>query len=225
MITENIMQTNKLISKLTLNLLAVVLCAISAPTKIYCQAADQKEFKVWAIPNINEGAEFYFSPDGKRLIGNAKMNDDPVHQVYTFNVDGTDILRINNLGEDACSFYFPDGKRLLFTSTRDNLDMPKGNYSDPKDYPQGAEIYSCNLDGSDVKRLTNNRYYDAEISISPDGKWLLFTRQIDGKLDLWKMRPDGKTLTFDSNRDAKNGDRKLRPYLMDISSLNLGEKK
>ncbi|KAF0142823.1 MAG: hypothetical protein FD122_423 [Stygiobacter sp.] len=193
------MQRNKLISKLTLNLLAVVLCAISAPTNIYCQTTDQKEFKVWAIPNINEGAEFYFSPDGKRLIGNAKMNDDPVHQVYTFNVDGTDILRINNLGEDACSFYFPDGKRLLFTSTRDNLDMSKGNYSDPKDYPQGAEIYSCNLDGSDVKRLTNNKYYDAEISISPDGKWLLFTRQIDGKLDLWKMRPDGSEqvqLTF-----------------------------
>ena len=87
MITEYNMQTNKFISKLTLNFLVVVLCALSIPTNSYCQAADQKEFKVWAIPNINEGAEFYFSPDGKRLIGNARMNDDPVHQVYTFNID------------------------------------------------------------------------------------------------------------------------------------------
>ncbi len=163
------------------------------------KAAAQKELKVWMIPNIGEGAEFYFSPDGKSLIGNAKMKNDKVHQVYTLNIDGSNIREINNKGEDACSFYFPDGKRLIFTSTKDNPDMPKGNYSDPKDYPQGAELYSCNLDGSDVKRLTNNKYYDAEVSVSPDGKWILFSRQIDGKLDLWKMRPDGseqKQITF-----------------------------
>lgn len=327
---------------LMLILLLIIFISCSSTKENQGQSSEGKEFKVWQIPNMEEGAEFYFSPDGKSLIGNAKLGDDTVHQVYTFNIDGTNILKINDQGEDACSFYFPDGKRLLFTSTRDNLNMPKGSFSDPNNYPQGAEIYSCNSDGSDLKRLTNNKYYDAEISVSPDGKWLLFTRQIDGKLDLWKMRPDGsqqqqitftpdwqeggsffidnetiicrawdikdqsqrgmpmsiftlksdgsdrkritndagtnwaphpapdgdhfvfvkvlpphnyeiflmslntgeqtrltyndafdgfpvispdgKLLTFDSNRDAKKGDRKLRPYLMDISSLNLGVK-
>ena len=156
-----------------------------------CQTKDEEELKVWQISNIEQGAEFYFSPDGKSMVGNAKLGDDTVHQVYTFNIDGTNILKINDKGEDACSFYFPDGKRLLFTSTRDNLDMPKGEFSNPNNYPQGTEIYSCNLDGSDVIRLTDNEYYDAEIAVSPDGKCLLFTRQIDGKLDLWKMLPDG----------------------------------
>jgi len=163
------------------------------------QTEQQKELKVWKIPNVDEGAEFYFSPDGKSLIGNAKFKDDSVHQVYTLNIDGTNILRINDKGDDACSYYFPDGNRLIYTSTKDNLDMPKGNWSDPNNYPQGAELYSCNLNGSDVKRLTNNKYYDAEVSVSPDGKWILFTRQIDGMLDLWRMRPDesGETqITF-----------------------------
>lgn len=332
--------TARLIARL---LVALTVVIYFTPIRSEGQTQEEKEFKVWQVPNVNEGAEFYFSPDGNSLIGNAKLNDDPVHQVYTFKIDGTDILRINNKGEDACSFYFPDGKKLLYTSTRDNLDMPKGNYSDPKDYPQGAELYMCDLDGSNVKRLTNNKYYDAEVSVSPDGQWILFTRQIDGKLDLWKMRadgsdeqqltftpewqeggsffindetiicrawnikdqaqrgmpmsiftmksdgsdrkritndsgtnwaphpapdrdhfvfvkvlpphnyeiflmslktgeqtrltyndafdgfpvisPDGNLLTFDSNRDAKNGERKLRPYLMDISSLHLGVKK
>lgn len=322
---------------------AMIAAMIFIGERAKAQVEGQKEMKVWMVPNLDEGAEFYFSPDGKRLIGNAKVGKDTVHQVYTIGIDGKGLVCVNHVGEDACSFYFPDGKRLLFTSTRDHLNMPRGNYSDPKNYPQGAEIYSCKPDGSDLKRLTNNKYYDAEISVSPDGKWLLFTRQIDGKLDLWKMRPDGsgqvqithtpdwqeggsffidnetiicrawqmkdqaergmpmsiftvkqdgsdlkritndagtnwaphpapdgdhfvfvkvlpprnyeiymmslktgeqirltyndafdgfpvispdgKLLTFSSNRDAKPGERKLRPYLMDISSLGLAKKK
>ncbi len=142
------------------------------------------------IPNLGEAAEAYFSPDGKSLIGNAKLEGDDTHHVYTWNLDGTDIRRINDTGADACSYYFPDMQRLIWTSTRDRLDLP-GNYSDPQDYPQGAELYTSALDGSDVVRLTDNEVYEAEVSISPDGQWVLFTRQIDGKLDLWRMRPDG----------------------------------
>jgi Tol biopolymer transport system component len=174
---------------------ALALFVLPVPRDTSDQPQDATELKTWQVPNIVEGAEFYFSPEGKSLIGNARLGDDTVHHTYTVQSDGTKILRINNKGADACSYYFPDGKRLLFTSTRDNPQMSLGNFSDPNDYPQGAEIYSCNLDGSDVKRLTNNKYYDAEISASPDGKWLLFTRQIDGRLDLWKMRPDGSEQT------------------------------
>ncbi len=47
------------------------------------------------------------------------------------------------------------------------------------------------LDGSDVKRLTNNEVYDAEVAVSPDGKWILWARQIDGQSDLWRMPADG----------------------------------
>jgi len=169
------------------------------PNNIFAQQAEQKEFKTWVIPNITDGAEFYFSPDGTHLVGNAKLGNDDTHHVYTFKIDGTDIKKINGIGDDACSFFTPDGKRILYTSTKDNLDLPKGNFSDPKDYPQGAELYSSDLNGGDVKRLTNNKNYDAEVSVSPDGKQILFTRQIDGKLDLWLMNSDGsdqKQLTF-----------------------------
>ena len=168
--------------------IALIFCCVP---KAGTAAVTGTELKVWPVPNIAEGAEFYFSPDGKSLIGNAKLGEDTTHHVYTFRVDGTQIVRINNKGEDACSYFTTDGKHLLFTSTKDNLDLPRGNFSDPNNYPQGAELYSCDLDGSNVKRLTNNKQYDAELSMSPDGKWILFTRQIDGRLDLWKMRPDG----------------------------------
>ncbi len=151
-----------------------------------------EELPVRAIPNLDKAAEAYFSPDGKSIICNAKVTvDDEVHHVYTANIDGTDIKRINDKGEDACSYYYPSGDKLIWTSTRDYPDMPVGNWSIPTIYPQGAELYSSDLDGNNVVRLTHNEYYDAEVSVSPDGKWILFTRQIDGNLDLWRMKPDG----------------------------------
>ncbi len=309
----------------------------------YSQNQKQEEFKVWKVLNVDNGAEFYFSPDGMSLIGNAMFGDDSVHFVYTMKIDGTDIKKINDKGEDACSYYFPCGTKLIWTSTRDNLDLPKGIWSDPRNYPTGAELYISDLNGENVIRLTHNKYYDAEVSVSPDGKKILFTRSIDSKCNLWVMdvdgtnerqitftdewqeggsfylndsetiiyrawerknegqrgmpmtiftikddgtdqkqithdngtnwaphpapdgdhfafirvlppfnfeiyimsirtgqqtrltyndafdgfpviSPDGKTLTFSSNRDEPKGVRKLSPYLMDISSLNLGLK-
>ena len=153
-----------------------------------------QELPVHRIPILGEAAEGYFSPDSKSMICNAKMADDKEFQVCTFNLDGTNVRRINDKGGDACSFYYPDGKKLIWTSTRDNLDMPAGNYSDANAYPQGAELYTSDLDGSHVVRMTNNKVYDAEVTVSPDGKWILFGRQVDGKMDLYKMRPDGSAL-------------------------------
>ena len=153
--------------------------------------AQAQELDVSRIPHKGAGAEFYFSPDGKMLIGNAKLEGDETHYVYTMRISDGEMVKINDKGEDACSHFFPDGKRLIWTSTRDLTDLPKGGYSDPDDYPQGAELYSSALDGSDVKRLTNNLVYDAEVGVSPDGKWILWSRQIDGEVDLWRMPADG----------------------------------
>jgi TolB protein len=150
-----------------------------------------RELPVHRIPNIGNAVEFYFAPDGKRIIGVARREGDDFYRVHTLNIDGTDIRRINSRGKDACSYFFPDGKRIVWTSTRDHPELPIGNYSNPADYPRGAELYTSNLDGSDVRRLTHNDVYDAEVSVSPDGRWVLFGRQSGGKMDLWKMRPDG----------------------------------
>ena len=158
-----------------------------------------QKFPVLMVPNITEGAESYFSPDGKSLIFNGKMGDDENYYVYTVNIDGTDLKKINNKGYDACSFFHPLENKIIWTSTKDCQHSCEGNYSDPRDYPQGAELYMSDLDGENVVRLTNNEYYDAEVSISPNGKKILFGRQINGHMDLWKMNIDGtdeKQITF-----------------------------
>ena len=117
------------------------------------------ELPIKKIPTVTNGAEAYFSPDGKAVIFNGKMGKDTTHQVYTINIDGSNLKKINEVGDDACSHFTPDGKHLIWTSTKDNLHMHRGNYSDPKDYPQGAELYWSDLDGNNIVRLTNNDWH------------------------------------------------------------------
>ncbi|MEE8308212.1 MAG: hypothetical protein V3R81_13165 [Gammaproteobacteria bacterium] len=158
------------------------------------------ELPMRIIPNIPETAEAYYAPDSFHVIAQTQDPDAvPASSAraaggaltYTFTDTGEEITRINDHGQDACSYFFPDMQRLVWTSTRDNPHLPVGNWSSEPDYPTGAELYTSNPYGSDVVRLTNNEYYEAEVSISRDGEWIVFGRQIDSMMDLWRMRPDG----------------------------------
>ena len=169
-----------------------------AVAKIPAVSANENELPTWKIPNIPESAEAYYAPDNLHVIAQTQDPDalkaegrDSGALTYTFTDQGTDIRRINDRGQDACSYFLPDGSGLVWTSTRDNMDMPVGNWSDSNDYPQGAELYMSDLEGGAVRRLTENKYYEAEVSVSPNGEWIVFGRQIDGKMDLWRMRIDG----------------------------------
>lgn len=156
------------------------------------------ELPSYMIPNIPEAAEAYYAPDSYHLIAQTRDPDATRTSMgtygaltYIFTDDGKKVWRVNDRGQDACSFFFPDNKRVVFTSTRDNMSMPVGNWSDSNDYPQGGELYSADLDGKNLKRLTNNQYYEAEVSVSPDGQWIAFGRQIKGNMDIWVMKADG----------------------------------
>jgi hypothetical protein len=52
------------------------------------------ELPVQRIPNIGPAVEFYFSPDGTRIIGIARREGDEFYRVHTLKIDGTDIRRI-----------------------------------------------------------------------------------------------------------------------------------
>lgn len=170
--------------------------------------ADARELPSHIVPIPFAAAEAYWAPDSYHLI--AQTRDPQAIKTeqggngaltWIFSDDGKDFWRVNDRGQDACSFFFPDGQSIVWTSTRDHLDLPVGNWADPNNYPRGGELYVSDLHGGHVRRLTNNQYYEAEVSVSPDGQWITFGRQIDGNMDIWVMRADG-TGEFQVTRTA-----------------------
>ena len=66
------------------------------------------------------------------------------------------------------------------------------------------EIYSVRLDGSDLTRLTDNRVFDNDPDISPDGSRIAFVRRVSGRAQIFTMNADGsrqRRITRDSGRD------------------------
>ncbi|MGI8786691.1 MAG: TolB family protein [Pyrinomonadaceae bacterium] len=122
-----------------------------------------------------ENAEAYFSFDGKQLIFQSKRDERACDQIYQMNIDGSNVRMVSNgEGRTTCSYFFKNGKRVLYASTFGGgkdcpppANMSKGYvWAIYPDY----EIYTSTPDGKDIKKLTDSKGYDAEATISPDGK-------------------------------------------------------
>ncbi len=192
------MKDPELIRFLAVGLMAVCAFAAAPVVAADAPAAAGTELPNHMVPIGPNAAEAYWAPDSRHLI--AQTNDPQAvpsarggqgNLTWIFSDDGKETWRVNDHGQDGCSFFFPDGKRVVWTSTRDHRDLPVGDWTNPDNYPQGAELYISDWKGGNIKRLTNNRYYEAEVSVSPDGQWVTFGRQIDGNMDIWVIRPDG----------------------------------
>ena len=145
-----------------------------------------------------ENAEAYFSADGKKLIFQATREGHGCDLIYTMNVDGSDVRQISNeKGRTTCAYFFPNGKRVLYSSTHlySKDCPPRPDFS--KGYVWAIypsyDIFTAKPDGSDLKQLTNTDGYDAETTISRQGK-LVFTSVRDGDLDIYTMDANGKNV-------------------------------
>ncbi len=157
-----------------------------------------------------ENAEAYFSPDGNKLMFQSTREPYKCDQEFTMNIDGSNQKLVSTgRGRTTCGYFTPDGKRLIYAST--HLDSP--DCPPPANKAEGYvwaiypsyDIFSANLDGTDIKRLTTTPGYDAEATISPDGKKIVFTSARDGDLELYDMNLDGtdqRRLTHDLGYDG-----------------------
>ncbi len=146
-----------------------------------------------------ENAEAYFSGDGSRLIFQSKRDGRACDQIYTMRTDGTDLRMVSNgAGATTCSYIFPTGKRILYSSThlasKECPPAPDRSKGYVWAIHPGFDIFTAKPDGADVKRLTTTDGYDAEATMSADGKRIVFTSMRDGDLDIYTMDAQGKNV-------------------------------
>ena len=157
-----------------------------------------------------ENAEAYFSGDGRKLILQSTRDGRDCDQIYEMNVDGTGVRMLSSgKGRTTCSYFFPTGKRIIYASTHlAGPDCPpRPDYSKGyvwAIYP-GYDIFSAAPDGSDLKRLTDAPGYDAEATIGPNGKRIVYTSMQHGDLDIYTMDLDGKNVKQLTNEAGYDG--------------------
>jgi TolB protein len=141
-------------------------------------------------------AEAYFSPDGQWLIFQSTRDAYPCDQMFVMKADGSDVRLVSTgKGKTTCGYFFQDGKRILFSSTHESGAEcpPRPDYS--KGYVWGVyssfQLFTAMADGSGLKRLTSGPGYNAEATLSRDGKKIVFTSSRDGDLDIYVMHSDG----------------------------------
>jgi dipeptidyl aminopeptidase/acylaminoacyl peptidase len=89
-----------------------------------------------------------------------------------------DLYRIKSVSGAQIS---PDGKRVAFTVTESFL----------KDGTTNSEIYLMNVDGTGLRRMTDNKAADYSPRWSPDGKSLLFLSTRTDGAQAWLLPVDG----------------------------------
>ncbi len=153
-----------------------------------------------------DNAEAYFSFDNSKLtlqITNPKQGI-PCDQIYLMDLQNEDKVvprRISTgKGRTTCSYFMPGDKTILYASTHaaaDTCPPPPAPRKDGKYlWPiyNTFDIYVADLNGKIVNQLTNAPGYDAEATVSPDGKMIVFTSDRSGDLELYIMDIDGKNV-------------------------------
>jgi TolB protein len=155
-------------------------------------------------------AEAYFDKTGTRLVFQSTRPPFGCDQIFTMGVDGSDVRLVSTgRGRTTCSYFFPDQPRLIYATT--HFDDPA--CPPPPDRSRGYvwpvypsyEIVSADLDGGNLRRLTQSPGYDAEGAISPDGHRIVFCSGRDGDLDLYLMDADGANVRRLTDRLGYDG--------------------
>jgi Tol biopolymer transport system component len=163
---------------------------------------------------LAKAGEGYFSPDGQSIIFQAVPHlapsifhhsrpDEDGYQIFLGALAENTPLRMISTGKGRCTcpFFHPSGKSVLFASTHlspsTEAEPPKGPaYSRTAryrwDFPETMDIFAVELDGRNLKRLTDAPGYDAEASYSPDGARIVFTSFRDGDAEIYVMDADGR---------------------------------
>ena len=157
-------------------------------------------------------AEATVSPDGKTIVFTSDRSGDL--ELYTMDINGENIQQVtDDLGYDGGAFFSPDSKKLIFRASRPKTEADIKVYKDllAKGLvkPTNMELFVCNVDGSDLKQITNLGNANWAPYFHPSGQKVIFCSNHKSKrgfpFNLFLVNFDGtglEQITFDKTFDS-----------------------
>ena len=118
------------------------------------------------------------SPDGKTLVISDKTE---VGQscIYTLPVFGGRPKKITSQTPSYWHGWSPDGNTLAYVGRRNQNPFA---------------VFTIPVNGGDESCLTNDFEHTDGPDYTPDGEWIWFNGEKQGRMQLWRMRADGSDL-------------------------------
>ena len=164
--------------------------------------ADEKNLRnIQQLTFGGDNAEAYFSFDDQWIIFQKTNPKEGItcDQMFIGKVPApgekfTYKMVSTGKGRTTCGAFTKDGKHVIYASTHlGSSDCPpvpdRSKYGNKYIWPlyDSYDIFMADYNGKIVKQLTNAKGYDAEATLSPDGKKMLYTSTKSGDLELWIM--------------------------------------
>lgn len=152
--------------------------------------------------NPGYDAEATVSPKGDKIVFTSMRTGDL--ELFTMNIDGSNVRQITNeLGYDGGAFFSPDGSKLIFRSSRpkteEEIEEYKSLLKEGLVKPTDMELYICNADGTDLRKLTDLGQANWAPFFHPSGEKIIFAsnHQTDRgfPFNLYMINIDGTGLT------------------------------
>jgi TolB protein len=190
----------------------------SADTVLYPEESHFRNVRQLTFGGDN--AEAYWSFDGKYIVFQRTQPKDGIacDQIFVGKVPESAAdkfeykLVSTGQGRTTCPFFTRDGKHIIYASTHlGGKDCPptpdRSKYGNRYIWPlyDSYDIFMADLDGKIVKQLTHSKGYDAEATLSPDGKKMIYTSDKDGDIDLYVMDLEKGTETRVTNTLGYDG--------------------
>ncbi|MFN8251676.1 MAG: hypothetical protein U0V75_07305 [Ferruginibacter sp.] len=162
----------------------------------------EKHFKnVQQLTFGGDNAEAYFSFDGKWIIFQRTNPKEGImcDEMFIGKVpkagEKFEYKKVSSgKGRTTCGAFTKDGKHVIYASTHLGADTcppvpDRRKYGNKYIWPlyDSYDIFMADLNGKIIKQLTHSKGYDAEATLSPDGKKMLYTSDKDGDIDLYIM--------------------------------------
>lgn len=177
-------------------------------------------------------AEATVSPKGDKIVFTSDRSGDL--ELWTMDIDGKNQKQITfGLGYDGGAFFSPDGKKLVFRASRPQTEAEKKEYQDLLKQglvaPTTMEIYTCNVDGSDLKQITHLGKANWAPFYHPGGTKIIFSSNHHSAkgydFQLWMINTDGTGLEQITNQSMFNAFPMFSPdgkFLIFSSNRNNG---